>query len=162
MTPKKKGKIKYSYSIRAAKKKDVAEIEKILLNYAKKNLLLPRSGEEIEKHIASFKVAELAGKLLGCCASRDFGKGLFEIRSLAVLQEHNGKGLGSKLVKACFRTLKKNAAKRIFALTYRPKLFERLGFRVVSKDMFPEKIWSDCAKCRKKNNCDEIAVLIEL
>ena len=51
---------------------------------------------------------------------------------------------------------------KIFALTYRDNFFCNLGFRIVEKDMFPEKIWSDCVLCPKQNCCDEIAVLLEL
>jgi amino-acid N-acetyltransferase len=48
---------------------------------------------------------------------------------------------------------------KIFALTLRPEFFEKLGFSVVEKDKLPMKVWSDCAKCPKQQNCDEIAVI---
>ena len=51
---------------------------------------------------------------------------------------------------------------RVFALTYQEKFFRHLGFRIVDKSLFPEKIWSDCAVCPKKDRCDEIAVLMEI
>ena len=38
----------------------------------------------------------------------------------------------------------------------------KLGFKTVSKDTLPEKVWSVCVKCYKFNHCDEIAVLLEL
>ena len=38
----------------------------------------------------------------------------------------------------------------------------RHGFRIVNKDMLPQKIWADCIKCIKFPNCDETAVLTEL
>jgi amino-acid N-acetyltransferase len=132
-----------------------------MLNYAKKKLLLPRSVEEIKNQIKTFKVAVSNGDVVGSCAIRDFGKGLVELRSLAVLQRFNGKGVGTKLVKSWIRQLKKNEAKRIFALTYRHSFFTRLGFKIVNKEIFPEKIWADCENCPKKDKCDEIAVLLE-
>lgn len=33
------------------------------------------------------------------------------------------------------------------------------GFTVVEKDIFPEKVWTDCIHCPKQHACDEIAVL---
>jgi len=33
---------------------------------------------------------------------------------------------------------------------------------VISKDSLPMKVWSDCAKCPKQQNCDEIAVIIDI
>lgn len=149
--------------IRNAKKIDAEKIQKILAKYAEDNLLLPRPIEDIRKNISSFKVAFKNGSLIGCCAAKNYGNKLFEIRSLAVLRRHNGKGVGSELVKKWIQSLKKTKkAKRIFALTYRPALFARLGFNIVSKELFPEKIWTDCAVCSKKEKCDETAVLIQL
>ncbi len=51
---------------------------------------------------------------------------------------------------------------RVFALTYRADFFQTLGFRIVDKGMFPEKIWSDCIICPKRYRCDETAVLLEV
>ncbi len=51
---------------------------------------------------------------------------------------------------------------KIFALTLRPEFFEKLGFGIVEKETLPMKVWSDCAKCPKQQNCDEIAVVKNL
>jgi amino-acid N-acetyltransferase len=48
---------------------------------------------------------------------------------------------------------------RVFALTLEPDFFEKLGFKVVEKETLPMKVWSDCARCPKQDNCDEIAVI---
>ena len=69
--------------------------------------------------------------------------------------------LASKLVTEQMNLLAGKKA-RLFALTYRDNFFCNLGFRVVEKTLFPEKIWSDCERCPKKDHCDEIAVLMEL
>jgi len=47
----------------------------------------------------------------------------------------------------------------VFALTMEPDFFVKLGFGVVEKDELPMKVWSDCARCPKQQNCDEIAVI---
>lgn len=46
----------------------------------------------------------------------------------------------------------------MFALTLEPRFFERVGFDVLDKDELPMKVWSDCARCPKQQECDEIAV----
>ena len=48
---------------------------------------------------------------------------------------------------------------KVFALTLEPDFFEKLGFEKVQKATLPMKVWSDCAKCPKQENCDEIAVV---
>ncbi|MNC84252.1 acetyltransferase [compost metagenome] len=48
---------------------------------------------------------------------------------------------------------------KVMALTYEVDFFLRNGFEVVEKEIFPEKVWTDCVNCAKQNACDEIAVL---
>ncbi|MHC4240610.1 MAG: GNAT family protein [Planctomycetota bacterium] len=48
---------------------------------------------------------------------------------------------------------------KVFALTLDPDFFARLGFQVVEKSALPMKVWSDCARCPKQENCDETAVV---
>ena len=52
--------------------------------------------------------------------------------------------------------------KRVFALTYQVRFFERLGFRVVSMDLLPEKVWRDCVNCPFLDNCNETAMILEI
>ena len=70
--------------------------------------------------------------------------------------------MGGKLVEACLKESEELGAKRVFALTYQPKFFEKMGFKRVDKTVLPHKIWTDCLKCVKFPDCDEIAVVKEL
>jgi amino-acid N-acetyltransferase len=51
---------------------------------------------------------------------------------------------------------------KVFGLTLKPQFFEKLGFKVVDKDELPMKVWSDCARCTKQQNCDETAVIRQI
>ena len=148
--------------MREASECDVESIWGLLAEYSKKRLLLPRTREEIRQRLPAFIIAELDGSFAGCVALRDFGGGLYEIRSLAVPEGLNGSGIGTALVNEAVSRLKTSAPCRVFALTYRAKLFKRAGFKIVDKSLFPQKIWSDCSLCPKKESCDETAVLLEL
>ncbi len=66
------------------------------------------------------------------------------------------------MVKACLEESKILGVRRVFALTFRPDFFERLGFKKVDKSVLPHKIWTDCLKCVKFPDCDEIAVVKEI
>ena len=44
----------------------------------------------------------------------------------------------------------------------RSVFFEKLGFDVVTKESLPLKVWSDCVRCPKQENCDEIAMVLTL
>jgi amino-acid N-acetyltransferase len=142
---------------------DVDSIWRLLGVYAERRLLLPREKSDIRARLPVFTVAELDGRFAGCVAVRDFGAGLFEIRSLAVPEEFNGRWIGTSLVHGAVERLRATPPpRRVFALTLRPGLFVRAGFKVVDKSLFPQKIWSDCSQCPKKDCCDETAVLLEL
>ncbi len=141
---------------------DVHHIWELLGGYAKESLLLPRTEEDIQEKIGNFRIAELDGNFVGCVALRNYGNNLFEVRSLAVLREYVGQGIGSAIVQGLIDHMKETGMPaRLFSLTYRTHFFTRLGFRIVDKSMFPDKIWSDCVICKKKDNCDETAVLME-
>jgi amino-acid N-acetyltransferase len=99
---------------------------------------------------------------VGICALHICWDDLAEIRSLAVQEEVRNKGMGAKLVRACLEESKSLGVKSVFALTYRPDFFERLGFKKVDKAVLPHKIWTDCLKCVKFPDCDEVAVVKEL
>ena len=149
--------------VRPAVEDDVSSICGLLDEYAGEKLLLRRSREDILEKLKNFQVGEVDGEFAGCLALRDFGDGLYEIRSLAVRKKFNNSGFGSRLVSGAVERLRKlGCPVRVFALTYRAHFFVRLGFRIVSKELFPQKIWSDCAVCAKKNCCDETAVLMEV
>lgn len=152
-----------SLIIHGAAVNDINTIYRLLSFYAEKRLLLQRTREDIKDHLSEFHIAVQDGKTVGCYALHDFGNNLYEIRSLAVAPEYVNLGIGTALIKSAIAKLKDpDQGCRLFALTYRPALFIKLGFRPVTKDLFPEKIWSDCVNCSKQNDCDENAVLMEI
>ena len=149
-------------TIRDAAIEDVESIHYLLSIYAPQGIVLARSRDDIAFFISNFTVAVLDGKVCGCAAVRDFGNDLLEVRSLVVAPGLQNKGIGKAMIKAIIEKLKvqKNFW-RLFALTLRPDFFRSMNFREVPKSLFPEKIWSDCSKCAKRDRCDETAVLLE-
>jgi amino-acid N-acetyltransferase len=148
--------------IRKAKLDEIKEIQRLLKLHAPKGGILPRSLSELYDHLRDFFVFIRNRKIIGICALHLCWEDLAEIRSLAVAEEDQKKGIGAQLVKACLKESRFLGAKRVFALTYQPKFFERLGFKEVDKTVLPHKIWTDCLKCVKFPDCDEIALVKEL
>jgi len=154
--------VKTLLTVREATEADVGKIHELLAIYSKKAVVLARSEEDIRFYLGNFLVAEVDGVIRGCAAARDFGNDLFEVRSMVVEPGFQGKGIGRAMVEALIAGLRVKREKfRLFALTYQVEFFKALGFRTVDRDLFPEKIWSDCAKCPKNQCCDEIAMLVE-
>ncbi|MEJ5299478.1 MAG: N-acetyltransferase [Thermodesulforhabdaceae bacterium] len=150
------------FSVRKAKIRDIKEIHSLLLPFASEGRLLPRSLSELYARMRDFFVAEKDGIIIGCGALKIIWDDLSEIASLAVKTEYQKKGVGRCLVEACLEEAKSLGLPRTFVLTYETAFFERLGFRIVDKSIFPQKIWVDCLKCPKFPNCDEVAMVKEI
>lgn len=149
--------------IRRARQQDVRFIHGLLAKYGSEGLLLARPLTELYESLRDFVVAEDdQGNLVGICALHLCWEDLCEIRSLAVLPEYRRQGWGIRLAEACISEAVTLGFNKVFALTYRPEFFARLGFRQVGKQMLPNKIWADCVKCVKFPDCDETAMLLEL
>ena len=154
--------MKNAITVRGAEKQDISGIHELLSIYAEQQIVLPRSKKDIEEYLGNFVVALWDGNLCGCCAVRDFDNDLLEVRSLVVIPGLEGKGIGRAMVEAVIAGLKLTREHFcLFALTYQAMFFQRLGFHLVVKEMFPQKIWSDCVNCPKKDNCDELAVVFQ-
>ena len=148
--------------IRKAKLGDVKEIQRLIKLYSSKGGILPRSLSEIYDHLRDFFVFLRNRRIVGICALHICWEDLAEIRSLAVKEEDRHRGIGATLVKACLEESKEFGVNRVFVLTYEPEFFEKLGFKKVDKAVLPHKIWTDCLKCVKFPDCDEIAMVKEL
>lgn len=145
--------------IRKAKIADIRDIQKLVNEFAKKEEMIPRSINELYENIRDFVVSEEGGKIYGACALHVLWEDLAEVRSLAVRKESQRKGIGKKMVKRCLDEAKALGVKRVFALTYRPLFFKKLGFVDIDKSDLPQKIWGDCIRCPKFPECDEFALI---
>ncbi|MFC1737660.1 N-acetyltransferase [Planctomycetota bacterium] len=148
--------------IRKAKVADVQAIHSLITSYAEREQMLFRSPADIYENLQTFTVAELDGNVIGCCALEVIFSDLAEIKSLAVDSRYTTKGAGKMLVEAAIQQACELGLARVFALTLNPEFFGKLEFQEIEKDTLPMKVWKDCAKCPKQQNCDEIAVLKEI
>ncbi|GAB6084491.1 N-acetyltransferase [Desulfuromonas carbonis] len=148
--------------VRKARIADARAIHKLLLGYAREGMMLSRSLPDIYENIRDFYVFEENGETVGTVCLHICWEDLAEVRSLAVSADCEGRGLGRELVEACLVEARDLGMKRVFALTYKPVFFAKLGFHEIEKSELPQKIWGDCMKCAKFPECDEIALSITL
>lgn len=145
--------------IRKAKVSDGRKIHQLLLAGAKKGELLPRSLNEIYDNIRDYFVVYEGDELIGVSALHICWEDLAEVRSLMVREDKRKKNYGSLLLKECIEEAKSLGLKKLFALTYQVDFFKKFGFEEIDKKELPHKIWSDCVKCSKFPDCDEVAVI---
>lgn len=148
--------------IRAAKVQDVKQIQKIIEFYADSKEMLHRSLNSIYENIQEYIVAEKESKVIACGALHVNWEDLAEVKALAVSREFVRKGIGREIVK----TLEKNAINlgihSTFALSFKPEFFKNLGYEIISREVLPQKIWSECINCHLFPDCGEVPLIKDL
>lgn len=149
--------------IRKAHLTDVKIIHRLISEQAQKGHILPRAISELYSQVRDFSLSlsvdDSAGEIVGCGALHIVWEDLAEIRSLAVQTSCQGRGIGTRLVETLLEESKAMGVKKVFVLTFRPVLFERLGFEQMEKSLLPHKIWADCIRCTRFPECGEIALV---
>jgi amino-acid N-acetyltransferase len=141
---------------------DAKAIHKFINSFARREIVLPRSLNDIFEHIRDFFVVENNGTMIGTCSLHILWEDLAEVRSLVVNERSQKQGIGKQLVRKCISEAQKLGIKKIFALTYTPDFFLKMGFKEIDKAKLPHKIWGDCMRCPKFPECDEFAVIKQL
>ena len=147
---------------RKATMRDIPALLHLINSYAAQGIMLPRTEFEISENIRDFTVAYLGPQLVGCGALHFYTPTSGEIRSLAVAPDVKNQGVGAFLTRTLENEAINNDLHAIFAFTYVPDFFQKLGFREVDRGLLPLKVWKDCLSCPKFQCCDEIAVLKSL
>ena len=78
---------------------------------------------------------------------------------MAVLPDVQKGGLGRTVVGALEREARDCALDTVFAFTYVPKFFSKIGYMEVDRSELPLKAWKDCMRCPKFQCCDELAMV---
>jgi amino-acid N-acetyltransferase len=148
--------------VRKAQIADVRKIHGVVNTSAGQGEMLPRSLGELYDNMRDYFVYEEGGEILGTSALHVCWEDLAELRSLCVVEPARRRGIGHVLVNACIEEARSFAIGKVFLLTYQDEFFRKCGFTVVDKKDLPQKIWSDCIKCPKFPECDEIAMAVTL
>ena len=138
---------------------DVSQMHRLINQFADRNEMLARSLSEIYENIRDYFVVREGDRVIACVALHVIWEDLAEIKSLAVAESGQKQGVGSQLVKACLEEAKELGLSTVFCLTYKPAFFERAGFSQIDKAELPQKVWTECFRCPKFPNCDEVALI---
>ena len=149
-------------SVERARISDVAQVHKLINSFADKGEMLARSISEIYENVRDYFVIRGGERVIACAALHVMWSDLAEIKSLAVVEGSQGRGIGAQLVKACLQEAKELGIPTIFCLTYKPAFFEGLGFSQLDKLELPRKVWGECYRCPKFPDCDEVALITHL
>ena len=149
-------------AVRKAGMRDIHRMLRLINSYAADGVMLPRTEFDMSENIRDFSVAYSGDRLVGCGALHFYTPTTAEVRSLAVDPEFKTHGIGRVIVEALEREAVENQLHAIFAFTYVPQFFRKLGFHEIERGELPLKAWKDCLRCPKFQACDEIAMLKRL
>jgi len=139
--------------------KDVTQIHRMINYFAGRGKMLARSLSEIYENIRDYQVVRDSEQVIACVALHVMWSDLAEVKSLAVAEGSQKQGIGERLVQACLAEAEELGLNTVFCLTYKPEFFERAGFSQIDKMELPHKVWTECYRCPKFPNCDEVALI---
>jgi amino-acid N-acetyltransferase len=149
-------------TVEKAKITDVPQMHQLINYFADKGEMLARSLSELYETIRDYFVVRQGERVIACAALHVSWSDLAEIKSLAVAEASQSEGIGAQLVEACLREAKEIGVPTVFCLTYKPAFFEKFGFLKRDKMELPRKVWTECYRCSKFPNCDEVALICHL
>jgi amino-acid N-acetyltransferase len=147
------------YVVRKASMPDIPSLLRLINSFAARGIMLPRTEFEMAENLRDFTVVVDGDRLIACGALHFYTATSAEIRSLAVDLEYQKHGIGALLMNSLEDEARQFGLHALFAFTYVPGFFRKLGYREVERGELPLKAWKDCLRCPKFQACDEIAML---
>jgi amino-acid N-acetyltransferase len=119
--------------IEAASDRDLREVRRLL-----ERLRLPLEG--VDDHVQTMLVARDGARIVGTAALELHADGAL-LRSVAVAQDQQGRGLGHALTEAALRLAWTHGADTVFLLTTTAEqFFPRFGFEPITRDEVPASV----------------------
>ena len=114
--------------VRPAHGPDIRPLAALIAPFVEQRKLLPRTIDELALLLPNYFVAEANGQLIGCAALEVYSSKLAELRSLVVVPEYQGHGVGKLLVEACVNRAREERILEVMAITSSEEFFQSCGF----------------------------------
>ena len=156
-----------THLIRAAVLRDAVQVFELIRSH--QDDLISRPIGDIVQNIDRFVVCEIDGNVVGCAAWKilpEIGepeRAAVEIQSVAVLQVYRRMHVGTQIVTRILNEVRRFEPAQAIVLTFAPKFFETLGFKIVPKTQVMHKLYMGCINCTKHANpftCPEVAMVL--
>ena len=131
-----------SVVIRPAKTSDVKKIRAIVYTYAVERKLLSKETVTLFESVQEFVVAESDGEVVGCGALHVLWEDIAEVRTVAVVEQMHGKGVGHLILENILARAKEVGVKKVFCLTFETKFFGSHGFKEIQGSPVDPEIYT--------------------
>jgi amino-acid N-acetyltransferase len=110
-------------------------------------VLLGKERVELYEAVQEFLVAEDdTGQVIGCGALHVMWEDLGEVRTLAIAEDQQGKGIGRLLLERLLERAKAIGLRRIFCLTFEVGFFTKLGFEPISETPVEPEVYAELVR----------------
>ena len=117
--------------VRHARVADAAAIAALVSSWSDQGFTLRRSSGEVLAMIDRFVVVESSGAIIACACVEECGRGVGEVRSVAVAERAKGMGAGKAVLAGVVKAADEGGITELYLLTKIPGWFERGGFSEV-------------------------------
>jgi amino-acid N-acetyltransferase len=149
--------------MRKARPGDAAEIAALVNGYAGEGKMLRRAPDDVRLAIDDYVVlADARGRVVACGALREYSPSVAEVSSIAVSRAATGRGLGSVVVRAVERLAVQRGYRDVFLITVCPDFFASLGYVVVDRALYPEKVCGHAVSLAACDECTKLCMWREL
>jgi amino-acid N-acetyltransferase len=132
------------YAIRRARTGDVRAIRALVDAHVRPGLLLDKPTVALFEDVQEFWVASTPdGDVVGCGALHVMWEDLAEIRTLAVADSHQGRGVGHQIVEVLLETARELGVSRVFVLTFAVEFFRRHGFAEIRGQAASPEVYAE-------------------
>ena len=114
--------------VREAHRADIPHLEAFVERFVQANRLLPRTTDELYDLVPFGFVAWVNDQLVGFAALEIYSAKLAEVRSLAVHEDYQGRGIGKRLVQKCVDLAHMRNILEVMAITSSDGFFKSCGF----------------------------------
>ena len=125
-------------SLRPMREEDITDVLRIMEPFVEREILIRRTGADLEQAAGDYVVYEMDDSIHGCGALHRYSDGSGEIAGIAVDTRYDRLGIGFKIVSYLVEMARREGLKRVFVLTTQTSdWFQRLGFVDADLDQIP-------------------------
>jgi len=132
------------HTIRRARTRDVPAIAGLVAGNVASGRVLRKATVTLYEDVPEFWVAERSDHtVVGCGALHVMWEDLAEIRTVAVHQSCQGRGVGHRLVAALLDSAREVGVQRVFVLTFAVSFFARHGFEEIEGTPVSHEVYAE-------------------
>ena len=128
---------------------DIPETLRLMQPFIEREVLVPRTAEDLEKSVNEYSVYEVDGILHACGGLHRHSDAMGEIAGIAVDEFYSNLGIGGKMVDYLMDRARELGLSQVFVLTTQTAdWFLRAGFKEASPSILPESKRKACSPKR--------------